>query len=65
MESSNQCPRCGAGRLVGWSELNDEERELVRRLPASAEYSLEERKATHCWCTRCWYETSSGTPHHV
>ena len=60
MESSNQCPRCGAGRLRGWSELNDEERELVRRLPASAEYSLEERQATHRWCTKCWYEASSG-----
>ena len=61
MESSNQCPRCGAGRLRGWSELNDEERELVRRLPASAEYSLAERQATHRWCTKCWYEASSGT----
>jgi hypothetical protein len=33
---------------------------LVRRLPASAEYSLEERKATHHWCKRCWYESTSG-----
>jgi ribosomal protein S27AE len=63
MEFRNQCPRCGAGRLRAWSELNDEERELVRRLPASAEYSLEERKATHQWCTRCWYETSAGASH--
>lgn len=61
MESSDQCPRCGAGRLRGWNELNDEERELVRRLPASADYSLEERQATHRWCTRCWYESASGT----
>ena len=61
MESSNQCSRCGAGRLRGWSELNDEERELVRRLPASAEYSLEERQATHRWCTRCWHESTSVT----
>jgi hypothetical protein len=60
MEFSNQCPRCGAGRLRGWSELNDEDRELVRRLPASAEYSLEERKTTHRWCKRCWYESTSG-----
>jgi hypothetical protein len=60
MEFSDQCPRCGAGRLRGWSELNDEERELVRRLPASAEHPLEERRSTHRWCTRCWYETTSG-----
>lgn len=60
MESSNQCPRCGVARLRTWSELNDEERELVRRLPASAEYSLEERATTHRWCKRCWYEASSG-----
>ena len=60
MESSNQCPRCGAGRLRGWSELSDEERQVVRRLPASAEYSLDERQATHRWCARCWYETTSS-----
>ena len=29
---------------------------MVKRLPLSANYSLEERKATHRWCTRCWYE---------
>jgi len=63
MEFRNQCPRCGAGRLRAWRELNDEERELVRRLPASAEYSLEERKAMHQWWTRCWYETSAGASH--
>jgi len=60
MEFSNQCPRCGAGRLREWSELNDEDRELVQRLPASADHSLEERKATHRWCKRCWYESTSG-----
>jgi len=42
--------------MKSWDELNDEEREVVKRLPASAEYSLEERKASHRWCTRCWYE---------
>lgn len=61
MEPGNQCPRCGAGLLRGWSELNDEEREVVKRLPASVEFSLDERKALHRWCTRCWYEASSGT----
>jgi hypothetical protein len=61
--SGNQCPRCGAARMRGWGELSDEEREVVRRLPASAEFSLEERKAIHRWCTRCWYETISDKPH--
>jgi hypothetical protein len=65
METRNQCPRCGAGRLRNWSELNDEERELVRRLPASAEYDLHERTATHCWCPRCWYEESTDMTHNA
>ena len=61
MEISRQCPRCGAPRLRAWSELNDEEREVVRRLPASAEYSLEVRRRMHRWCARCWYEEGSGS----
>jgi ribosomal protein S27AE len=61
MENSNQCPRCGAGRLRGWSELSGEEQELVKRLPASADHSLAERKAAHRWCPRCWHETGGGT----
>ena len=59
-ESGKQCPRCNAGRLIAWRELNDEERELVKRLPASADDSIEERAARHRWCTRCWYEDSGG-----
>lgn len=61
-ESGKQCPRCDAGRLSGWSELNDEEREVVNRLPASADYSIEERAARHRWCTRCWLEDSGREP---
>ena len=60
METNNKCPRC-EGRLLTWQSLSDEEREVVRRLPASAEYSLDERKARHRWCNRCWYEESSGS----
>jgi ribosomal protein S27AE len=56
METSNQCPRCGGGRLRSWDKLTDEEREVVKRLPASADYSLDERQARHRWCARCWYE---------
>lgn len=62
MDADNRCPRCGEGRLRGWNELSGEERELARRLPASADYSLEERKARHRWCNRCWYEETSGSP---
>ena len=61
METSNQCPRCDTGRLRAWSELSDEEREVVKRLPASADYSLEVRQSTHRWCPRCWYEERSGS----
>jgi ribosomal protein S27AE len=60
METRNQCPRCGVGRMRAWSELSDEEREVVRRLPAAADYSLEVRQGTHRWCPRCWYEERSG-----
>jgi ribosomal protein S27AE len=60
MENDNPCPRCGAGRLRAWSELSGEEQELVKRLPASADFSLEERKASHRWCSRCWHETGGG-----
>jgi hypothetical protein len=61
MATDNQCPRCGAGRLQSWSELGDEEREIVRRLPGSADHNLEERKARHRWCVRCWYEEGSDS----
>jgi hypothetical protein len=53
----NNCPRCGEGRLIAWSDLSEEERELARRLPAAG-FSLDERKARHRWCRRCWYEDS-------
>jgi hypothetical protein len=58
---NSRCPRCGEGRLQSWRELGEEERELVRRLPPSGDYTPEERKARHRWCTRCWYEESSGS----
>jgi hypothetical protein len=58
-QDTHNCPRCGEGRLRSWRELGDDEREVVRRLPASADFTLEERTATHQWCTRCWHETAS------
>ena len=62
METDKRCVRCDGGRMRGWNELNDEEREVVKRLPASADYPLESRTARHRWCTRCWYEETSGSP---
>jgi hypothetical protein len=57
MENVNlNCPRCRAGQLRSWNDLDDEQREVVRRLPASADHSFDERKAGHRWCIRCWYE---------
>jgi len=60
IDSESRCPRCGEGRLQAWIELSEEKRELVKRLPASADYSLDQRQARHRWCTRCWYEEVSG-----
>jgi hypothetical protein len=56
MSVNEKCPRCDQPGLKTWAELNEEEREVVKRLPASTEYSLEERQASHRWCTRCWHE---------
>ena len=56
MTIEKECPRCGAKETRGWSDLNEEDREIVKRLPASADYSAGERSARHRWCTRCWYE---------
>ena len=56
-----RCPRCLEGRLISWDELSDEDREVVRRLPESPAYSMDERKAMHRWCTNCWYEETEST----
>jgi len=58
------CPRCEKRGLKTWTELNDEQREIVKRLPAAASFDLSERQATHRWCTRCWYE-ATDTSHHA
>ena len=54
MTVNNKCLRCDKPGLKTWDELNDEEREVVKRLPS--DYSIEERKRLHRWCTRCWNE---------
>ena len=53
MRDAQACPRCEKRGLKRWKELTNEEREVVKRLPASAKYSLDERQASHRWCTRC------------
>jgi hypothetical protein len=60
--ANNLCPRCGLERLRSWNDLSDEDREVVKRLPASADYAIEERKALHRWCTSCWFEDTGRTP---
>jgi hypothetical protein len=57
---TDKCTRCGEGRLSSWQELTEEEREVTRRLPASADYDTEERRARHRWCTRCWHEETQA-----
>ena len=52
----SKCKRCDWGTLKPWDELDEEQKEVAQRLPASARYSLDERKARHRWCTRCWWE---------
>lgn len=56
--NSQRCSKCHEGALHKWDELNEEEREVVTRLPGSTDYDPVERKALHRWCTRCWYETT-------
>ena len=56
MTGKDSCPRCDKPGLKSWAELSDEEREVVKRIPLSAKYDLNERQSRHRWCTRCWYE---------
>jgi hypothetical protein len=46
--------------LRTWHELSEDEREVVKRLPGSADYEAAERESLHQWCTRCWFEVTSG-----
>jgi hypothetical protein len=61
-QGEGRCPRCGGGPLKAWYELSEEEREMVKRLPASADTPLEERAARGRWCTRCWDEEAGASP---
>ncbi len=59
MYNDKRCRRCGEGTIKSWSELTDEEREVVKRLPGAADYGTEERAWMPQWCTRCWFESVS------
>lgn len=60
LEHEDACPRCGAHRLQAWNELTMEEREVARRLSASAGATEEQQRLR--WCTRCWYEELNEIP---
>jgi hypothetical protein len=57
---NDRCPRCDEGVMRSWDELSDAEREVVKRLPAAADYPAAVRQATHRWCPRCWYEATGS-----
>ena len=57
-ESKKKCPRCDAAQLKTWNELTSDEKFTAERLPASAEFSPEQR-TRHLFCPRCWFETDS------
>jgi hypothetical protein len=63
-KTEQACPRCSAP-LRPWGELTDDEREVVRRLPASADAPLDERAARRRWCVRCWHEEADAAPRDV
>ena len=45
--------------MHSWQELNEDEREVVKRLPRAVDYAVAERQRMHRWCTRCWHEETS------
>jgi len=54
---NRKCPKCYEGVLLSWHELSEEGQEVVKRLPASADYEAAEREALHQWCNCCWFES--------
>ena len=60
MDTAKRCHKCHEGVMRNWDELSDEERELVKRLPGSADYKAAERESMHQWCNRCWHESRIG-----
>lgn len=58
--NNHQCPRC-LHRLKNWHELTEDQKFLVERLPASAEFAPAQRKK-HRFCERCWFEDYNIEP---
>jgi hypothetical protein len=60
-ESSSQrfCPKCGSPKIKRWDELTEDEKFIVERLPASGDFSSEERRQ-HRFCARCFYEDKTA-----
>ena len=63
--TTDDCPACGASRLRAWGELDEEEREVVRRLPAPDDGAAGERETRRRWCVRCWHEEADERPRAV
>lgn len=59
-QSETKCPRCLEGKLRGWEELSKEQQLVARRMTEAVDYSHAERRATHRWCTNCWYEETES-----
>ena len=57
MDNDSRCTRCGEGKIKAWSDLNDEEREVVKRLPSAVGHQTVDGQPMPRWCTRCWYES--------
>lgn len=62
VQGEGRCPQCGESFLRAWYELTEEEREAAKRLPGSADFTIEERAARHRWCPWCWHEEVFGEP---
>lgn len=60
--ATDDCPACGATRLRAWGELNEEEREVVSRLPAPDGDAALGRETRRRWCVRCWHEEVEARP---
>ncbi|MEK6280549.1 MAG: hypothetical protein AABN95_09380 [Acidobacteriota bacterium] len=56
MNTDKRCTRCGEEEMRRWSQLTDDEQEVVKHLPGAANYTEAERQAMHQWCRRCWNE---------
>jgi hypothetical protein len=57
--SEKNCPKCHYPLMKSWEELNEEQKMLAERLPASAETSLAQRKK-NLFCPRCWFEQTAN-----